>query len=192
MNADLYIEIYRYELGGRVEWIDWAHAPSLFDYLTLVGLATSSWAAFAARNKAKAVERSIATTRSQIATSQLRQALDDLKNLAEMLDRAIKDEDGPGARYILVWIARESTRSSTLMQELKLADSSKSDAHPTVTGLLDKLSRAASEAKKKIVRTPEKIVLQTKPVVGLLTDIEQDLVDITTRIGYGMEKKDVL
>jgi hypothetical protein len=166
-------------------------APSLIDWVSLLGVVGSGWAALAARSKAKAVQDSISSTRSQIVTAHLRQAIDEINRLSDMLHQAVKEGDPRGARYILVWLSRECGRSSTLISRAKIQDSSRSADAETITELLDRVASGASRAKGKLVSDDSKLESATKVVLKDLGELERDLTHVATIIGYGMEESNV-
>ena len=174
-----------------MEWIDLTTTPSWTDWLGLVGLALTAWAAIAAQRKSAAVQRSITATKVQIATAHLRQSLDEIDRLADALEQSIKDKDSGGARYILLAVFRATGRSANLIARAKVDDTSTSDTGETISEILNRLSVNASKAKGKIMLDETKLESATRIVVRDLREIERDLLRIHTEIGYGMDGNDV-
>ncbi|WP_144672882.1 hypothetical protein [Arthrobacter sp. U41] len=170
------------------DWIDTSNAPSLIDWISLLGVVVSALAALSARRKAKAVQDSIAATKKKIATAHLGNGLDALKRLHISLDQAIQDDDAKGARYVLLWITQESARCSALIRAVDVANVSSSDSAETLTELLGRISTGASEAKSKTITSPKtKVATITRSLKADLDALAFDLEGVITQIGYGME-----
>lgn len=174
-----------------MEWIDWEAVPSIIDWVSLLAVGGSVWAAVLAKKKSEAVEDSIKSTRSQIVIAHLKQSIEEIGRLGEMLHQAVKEADPGGARMVLVWLSRECGRSSTFISNANVGNASRSTDAETITELLDRVAAGASKAKGRLINDGAKLDTVTRIVLKDLGELERDLTHVSTMIAYGMEEDNV-
>lgn len=171
-----------------MDWIDWAAVPSWTDVAGLVGTALSVWAAYAAFRKAKAIEAAARATTKKLAKNSLRDCLEALKRLSNHLDTAAAADDRQGARYILLWIAQECSRSAELLPHTDVEDAVTGDDGAKLTVRLGILAEAAADAKNNLyTKQSTKVDRIAKPVQAVMGQLGPSLEAITTRISHGLE-----
>lgn len=157
----------------------------------LVGTALSIWAAYAAFQKAKAIEAAARETTKKLAKNSLRDYLESLKRLSTHLDTATAADDRHGARYILLWIAQECSRAAELLPHTDVEDAVTGSDDAKLTVQLGILAEAASAAKNNLYsKSTTKVDRLARPVQTLLGQVGPSLEAITTRISHGLEAVD--
>jgi hypothetical protein len=171
-----------------MDWINWNAVPSWTDMVGLLGTALSVWAAYAAFRKAKAIEAASRATKKKLAKNSLRDYLEALKRLSTHLDTATAVDDRQGARYILLWIAQESSRAAELLLHTDVEDAVTGNDGVKLTVQLGILAEAAAQAKHDLYsKQTAKVDRIAKPVQALMGQLGPSLEAITTRISHGLE-----
>lgn len=160
--------------------------PTLMEWISVIGVGVSIWAALGARGKARAVHASIVTTKDQLLRSDFRNEVENLRRLAERLDAAALKNKGL-TRYLLLDIAETSTRCSTLVKRSIIPDRTSLAGELTLSELLESASGNAQRAKNALYASTEKLQEATSELRIKLDALRPELVHISTLMKHEMD-----
>lgn len=183
-----------------VDTLFWV-APNWVDLASLSGLLVTGFGAIGAYRKARAIKFSVEETQQKIARARLSHSVEEMRQLEEMLVQSVKEGNIGGARYILVWLAKESSRSVAFFEQSGIEPNQESPGAIETSGLLVDVADSATKAKSTLIKSSkawaklepdalsDKMDRVVRPVFNSLDNTSRTLIALSADIGITAPKE---